>query len=518
MWIDVLIVAAYFVIIMVVGIMARVKKDVGTEEYFLSSRSLSWPSIAISTIATNIHANHFIAVAGSAYLYGLAQANLEINAIFGILMAAFIFVPLYLRMKVMTITQFFEAKLGPRVALMYSVLMIVLYGFMYLGTALFWASYAIDGIFGSYLSFIGDSRITRIIVLILITGSFSAIYTYLGGLRAVVRTDIVQFSLLICGGFITLAFAIVHLGGVDKLWTVTGDIMHLHLPADHEKLPWVGIFGMLLLNLNYWGANQVILQRALAARSLRDAQIGLIVGGSLKYVIALIIIVPGIALAGILKDRPLADPDLTYITLLKEYIPVGLRGLILTGLFASLMSTLDSIYNSVSTLWSIDIYKRHLRPSASEQQVVSMGKTSIFAALFTGVAFSLVVAFVKFSDPSFALTHWFNDLSYFVKNGFVLLIVSAVFLYRPSRSLVFYVLILTVPFTYYLKSTYPEMNYFLRSTTIIMLAISAVAIPTFIQNRKEFLNTDLLAVSNTNVANLGLALAASWIASHIVFH
>lgn len=126
MWIDVLIIAAYFVIIMAVGIMARVKSDVGTEEYFMSSRSLRWPSIAISTIATNIHVNHFIAMAGSAYLYGLAQADLEINAIFGLLVAAFIFVPIYLRMKVMTITQFFEDKLGPRVALSYSVLMIVL--------------------------------------------------------------------------------------------------------------------------------------------------------------------------------------------------------------------------------------------------------------------------------------------------------------------------------------------------------------------------------------------------------
>ena len=518
MWIDVLIILAYFVIIMIVGIMARVKKDVGTEEYFLSSRSLGWPSIAISTIATNIHANHFIAMAGSAYLYGLAQANLEINAIFGILMAAFIFIPIYLRMKVMTITQFFEAKLGPRVALTYSVLMIVLYAFMYLGTALFWAAYAIDGVFGDYISFLGSERITRIIVLILITGSFSAIYTYLGGLRAVVRTDIVQFSLLVFGGFITLSFAIIHLGGFENLWKVTGNLMHLHLPSDHEKLPWVAIFGMLLLNLNYWGANQVILQRALAAKSLRDAQIGLIVGGSLKYVIALIIIIPGIALAGILKDRPLSDPDLTYITILKEFIPVGLRGLILTGLFASLMSTLDSIYNSVSTLWSIDIYKRHLRPQASELQVVKIGKLSIFASLITGVAFSLIVAFVKFENPTFALTHWFNDLSYFVKNGFVLLIVSAVFLYKPSRNLVFYILILTVPFTYYLKSSYPEMNYFIRSTCIIILSISAVAIPTFIKNTKNFINTDLLTISNRNAANLGIALGASLIASHVIFH
>lgn len=149
MILDVTIILAYFTAIMVIGVRARVRKDVRAEEYFLSARSLKWPSIAISTIATNIQAGHFIGMAGSAYLYGLAQANLEINAIVGILVATFLFVPLYLWMKIMTITQFFEAKLGPQVALAYSVLMIVLYSLLYLGTALFWAAYAIDGIFSN---------------------------------------------------------------------------------------------------------------------------------------------------------------------------------------------------------------------------------------------------------------------------------------------------------------------------------------------------------------------------------
>ncbi len=148
MILDLSILVAYFTVIMGIGVRARVRKDVGIDEYFLSGRSLKWPSIAMSTIATNIHANHFIGMAGAAYLYGLAQANLEINAIFGILIATFFFVPLYLRMKVVTITQFFEAKLGPQVALAYSILMIVLYSVLYLGTALFWAAYAIDGVFG----------------------------------------------------------------------------------------------------------------------------------------------------------------------------------------------------------------------------------------------------------------------------------------------------------------------------------------------------------------------------------
>ncbi|MGB7291322.1 MAG: hypothetical protein WBD99_04035 [Thermodesulfobacteriota bacterium] len=139
MLLDLSIIVPYFAVIMVIGVRGRLKKDVSVEEYFLSSRSLKWPYIAVSTIATNIQANHFIAMAGSAYIFGLAQGNLEINAIFGILVSTFIFVPLYLRMRVFTITQFFEFKLGPNIALAYSTLMTILYSFFYLGTVSFFS-------------------------------------------------------------------------------------------------------------------------------------------------------------------------------------------------------------------------------------------------------------------------------------------------------------------------------------------------------------------------------------------
>ena len=363
--IDLGIVVAYFAVIFVIGLRARAKASVGPEEYFLSSRSLRWPSIAVSTIATNIEAGHFLSVAGAAYVGGLAQGNFELNAIFGIVIAAFFFVPLYLRLKVVTISQFFEHRFGPRVALAYALLMIVLYALLYLGTALFWAAFALDGIFSEMVAWISDSEAVRLAVLIVVLGTFSAVYTYLGGLRAVVRTDTAQFVLLLGGGLITVGIAVHQLGGWSELFGRTGDLMHLHLPRDHPTLPWTALFGMNLLNLNYWGANQVILQRALAAKSLRHAQVGLLVGGVLKYVTLLIIVIPGIAMAGIMADAPLDDPDTAYMILVTQFLPVGLRGLIVCGLFASLMSTVDSIFHSVSTLWSIDVYKRHLRPNAS---------------------------------------------------------------------------------------------------------------------------------------------------------
>ena len=360
--------------------------------------------------------------------------------------------------------------------------------------------------------------VVRLGVLIVATGVFSAVYTYLGGLRAVVRTDIAQLLLLVGGGLITLSAAVHHLGGWSSLWTITGDLMHLHLPRDHETLPWIGLFGMFLLNLNYWGANQVILQRALAAKNLRHAQIGLLVGGLLKYLMVLIIIVPGIALAGILRENPLDDPDLAYLTLVNTLLPAGVRGLILCGLFASLMSTLDSIYNSVSTLWAIDIYKRHLRPDASDDQVVRARKLAIIATLVTGVLFSFIVVYVKYGNPQFPLTHWFNELSYYVKNGFVLLVMAAVFLVNPSKRLVLATFLSSVAVTYLMNVRFEAMNYFVRSGWVIVLTFAMVAIPTVLRNGWRIPLSDLLLVSSRTAARFGIALLGSLVFCHIVFH
>ena len=133
-----------------------------------------------------------------------------------------------------------------------------------LGAALFWGAYAADLVFAEQLAFIHDDRIMRIAILVLGLGIFSAIYTYLGGLAAVVKTDMIQFGILLIGGFVVLFVSIHHLGGWNQLYIKTPEMMHLHLPADHEKLPWTHVFGLFLLNINYWCANQTVMQRSLA--------------------------------------------------------------------------------------------------------------------------------------------------------------------------------------------------------------------------------------------------------------
>jgi len=232
----------------------------------------------------------------------------------------------------------------------------------------------------------------------------------------------------------------------------------------------------------------------------------------------LIIIIPGIAMAGILRDEPLGDPDLAYLTLVNRFVPAGIRGLILCGLFASLMSTLDSIYNSVGTLWSIDIYKRYVKPEASDAQVVRAGKLAIVASLVSGLLFGFVVVYVKFGNPGFPLTHWFNELTYYVKNGFVLLVLAAVFLLRPSRRIVLFTLLFSIVLTYLFKVTFTDMNYFVRSSWVILLSFAVVAVPTVRVHGWRPPEGMLFVASRPVVARFGWALALSLLVCHVAFH
>ena len=208
----------------------------------------------------------------------------------------------------------------------YSLANIGLFATVTLGAALFWGAYAADVVFGEQLSFISDNRIYRIGVLILFLGLFSAFYTYLGGLSAVVRTDILQFSILLTGGIIVCVVAVQELGGWQQLYIKTPEKMHLHLDASHPTLPWTHMLGLFFLNINYWCANQTIIQRALAAKSLKHAQAGFMIGGTIKYLMAVVIVIPGIALYGILGDG-LGEPDLAFPYLVKTYLPVGVQEL-----------------------------------------------------------------------------------------------------------------------------------------------------------------------------------------------
>ena len=499
---------------MAVALRGKVKADSSADEYFLSSRNLPWYSVALSTIATNIQGYQFLGMMGSAYLFGLAQANLEINAVQGILIGAFVFVPLFLREKIMTITQFIAQKLGQRIALFYSIANIALFATVTIGAALFWGAYAAELVFGEQLSVLHSNRIVRIAILILILGIFSAIYTYLGGLSAVVKTDIIQFSVLIIGGIVVCFTAVNQLGGWEQLYIKTPERMHLHLPSDHPTLPWTHLFGLFLLNINYWCANQTVMQRALAAKSVAHAQAGLLAGGLIKYLMAIIIIIPGIALYGILGDS-LGEPDMAFPYIVNTYLPVGIKGIILCGLFASLMSTVDSTFNSLATLWSTDIYSKYINKKASDQEKIKAGQKAILFSLGTALIMGMVLLYLKFDDPNSAFTHTLNNLRYYINCGIVVLICSAVILIKPRQEIVLFAFIATLPVNISVQIFLPEMNYFVRAFWVILIGL----LLTTLASRGRFNSLlSLFRPANNLTRNFGWALAISLILLHIIFH
>jgi SSS family solute:Na+ symporter len=354
----------------------------------------------------------------------------------------------------------------------------------------------------------------RIAYLIVILGVFSAVYTYFGGLRAVVKTDVIQFSVLLIGGIVVCLTAVHHLGGWGQLYIKTPEKMHLHLSADHPTLPWTHLFGLFFLNINYWCANQTVMQRALAAKSVKQAQAGLMIGGLIKYLMAVIIIVPGIALYGILGDG-LGEPDLAFPYLVKTFLPTGVKGIILCGLFASLMSTVDSTFNSLATLWSTDIYARYIRPNATDRQKIQAGRKAILVSLFTALMMGMVLLVLKFDNPDAAFTHTLNNLRYYINCGIVVLIISAVGLLHPNRRLVLIAFGITLPINVGLQLLLPEMNYFVRAFWVIFsgLLVAVVGSGLQLQGFK-----DLLEAADNATGRWGWILAGSLLLLHIVFH
>ena len=512
--IDFSIVLLYFIIILFVAIRGRVSKNGTAEEYFLSSRNLSWYSVALSTIATNIQGYQFLGMMGSAYLFGLAQANLEINAVQGILIGAFVFVPLFLKERITTITQFISKKLGEKIALLYSIANLGLFSTITLGAALFWGAYAADIVFAEQLSILHQNRIIRISILIVFLGIFSAIYTYLGGLNAVVKTDLIQFSILLLGGIIVCFTAINQLGGWEQLYIKTPDKMHLHLPKDHPTLPWTHIFGLFFLNINYWCANQTVMQRAIAAKTVSHAQTGLMVGGLIKYLMAIIIIIPGIALYGVLGDS-LSEPDLAFPYIVKTYLPNGLKGIILCGLFASIMSTIDSTFNSIATLWSTDIYSAIINKNASDKQKIAAGRKAIIFSLGTALLMGVILLYLKFDNPDSAFTHTLNNLRYYINCGIVVLICSAVILVKPNPNKILIIFLITLPLNMGIQFLYPSMNYFIRAFFVIIIGLTLSVI--FSKNRLNPIFSLFIPANQINKF-WGWILAFSLLLIHISFH
>ena len=405
-FLDIAVFVLYLVVIISIGLwVSREKKghEKNAEDYFLAGKSLPWWAIGASLIAANISAEQFIGMSGSGFAIGLAIASYEWMAALTLLIVAKYFMPIFIEKKLYTIPQFIEVRFNKNLKTILAVFWIALFIFVNLTSVLFLGAKAVDTIIGN-----GDGSL--IVYAILGLGLIAVAYSLYGGLSAVAWTDVVQVIMLVFGGLIATLLALDHvtpdggiLNGLNHIFQVADDKFHMILERGHPEyfnLPGIAVLigGMWVANLYYWGFNQYIIQRALAAKSLKEAQRGLAFAAFLKLIIPFIVVIPGIVafvmytqpegtalIPGVQEAFSKVDGsinyDKAYPWLISVFIPVGLKGVVIAALVAAIVSSLASMLNSTSTIFTMDIYKVYINKNASDKKTVNIGRMTAAGAL-----------------------------------------------------------------------------------------------------------------------------------------
>ena len=375
---DIIIILFYFALVFGIGIyFARRKRT--SEEYFLAGRDIGWFFIGASLFVSNISTEHFIGLSGTGASSGLAVGHFEWLACLILLILGWVFVPFYLRSNVFTMPEFLERRFNRQSAVYLAGISIIAYIFTKISVQLYAASVVLERVAGWKLW-------ETAVVLVIATG----IYTIAGGLAAVIYTDTVQTLILITGAVALTVIGLMRVGGLAHLRTmVPPDFFHMIKPASDPNFPWTGIFfGAPILGIWYWCTDQVIVQRVLSARDEGHAKAGTIFAGFLKILPVFILVLPGIIAYALFRDQ-LKTPDFAYPTLILNLLPVGLVGLVMAALLAAVMGAMSSVFNSASTLVTLDFYKK-IRPQASEGQLVNFGRIA------TGIMVLLGLLWVPF--------------------------------------------------------------------------------------------------------------------------
>lgn len=353
-----------------------------TKDYFLAGGSLPWWAIGASLIAANISAEQIIGMSGSGFAIGLGIASYEWMAAAILIIVAKYCLPIFLKHEIYTMPEFLERRFDSRVKTVMAIFWLGVYVFVNL-TAIFWlGALAINTIAGV------DSLYGMIFL-----AAFAAAYSLYGGLKAVAFTDIIQVVILIFGGMLLtyISLDLVSDGrgaiaGFQVLQERVPEKFDMILAKDHpfyNNLPGISVLigGMWIMNFSYWGFNQYIIQRALAAKSLAEGQKGVMFAAYLKLLMPVIVVLPGIAAAVLLQG--LERPDAAYPSMM-HYMPSGIKGVVFAALVAAIVSSLGSMTNSISTIFTMDIYSSY-RPNRSQSHYVKVGRTVSFVALLIGV-------------------------------------------------------------------------------------------------------------------------------------
>jgi len=393
---DWIVVGVYFLIIMGIAWWSMRQRQDSSTEYFLAGRHVGWFVIGASIFASNIGAEHVVGLAGTAAKTGVAMGMYELHS-WLVLVLGWVFVPFYMRSRVFTMPEFLEKRYSPTARWFLSLTALISYVLtkvavnVYAGAVVFQVLMGIDFWTGA-------------LIILLLTG----MYTVVGGLRAVVYTEAMQAVVLIGGSIVVTIAGIMKLGGWGNLLSIAGgDHLNLFLPADHPEFPWPGmVLAPPIVGLWYWCTDQYIVQRALAAKNETQARRGSIFASYLKLFPFFIFILPGVMAFALAKSGQLSldRADMAFPVMVKALLPIGLRGLVVGGLLAALMSSLAAVFNSCSTLFTMDIYKK-IRPLSSEKQLVRVGRIATGIVVLTGV---LWIPFMK--NISSELYHYLQSV------------------------------------------------------------------------------------------------------------
>ena len=480
-------------------------------DYFLAGNTLPWWAIGASLIAANISAEQFIGMSGSGYAVGLAIASYEWMGALTLIVVAKYFLPIFIEKQIFTLPQFLEIRYDSRIRTILAVFWVLLYTFVNLTTVLYLSSLALSVVLGI--------SITQSIIGLAV---IAVAYSLYGGLKAVAWTDVVQVIFLVLGGLVTtyLALNAVSDGsgmmeGLKTLYREAPDKFEMILSEEspyYKDLPGLGVLigGMWIANLSYWGCNQYIIQRALAAKSVKEAQKGLAFAGYLKLLIPLIVVIPGIAAFVLQGD--IGRPDEAYPWLLGNLVPAGMRGLAFAALIAAALSSLSSMMNSTATIFTMDIYKPFFGQNVSQTRLVNVGR-------LVGLI-SIVIA-VLVAQPLLGgeeqIFQFIQKYTGYVSPGIVVLFLFGLFWKRTTATAALWSAIASVPLSIAIDLVFSDMP-FLNQMGLVFLLLSGLIILLSLLESKTaspkaiIFGVDLFKTGPVfNIASMGIVLILGFI-------
>jgi SSS family solute:Na+ symporter len=399
---DIALFVLFFLTVLSVSLY-KSRKEKNAEDYFLAGRNLKWYLIGFSIVAANISTEQFVGMSGQgAGQVGLAVAGYQLLGSITIVLVAMWFLPKFLRAGIYTMPEYLEYRYNATARALMALATVIIYVSVTTTAVLYSGALTLHTVF--------DMDMMTAVWLI---GGIAVIYTTWGGLEAVAWADLFQGSALLIGGLMVMVLGFEAIGGVTPFLHANADRLHMVLPKDHPEMPWtVLLIGLWIPNFYYCGLNQFIMQRTLAAKDLRQGQLGIIFAAGLWLLIPFAIVFPGI-MAVQLYGSQLASPDQAFPTLIRNLVPAGMRGFIFAALAGAVISTLASVLNSAATILTMDLYKRHWVKSASQSSLVRFGRimTVIFMLIGCWIA-------PKLNDPRFGgIFHYIQEFQGYISPG-----------------------------------------------------------------------------------------------------